>query len=67
MIHSAYPQLLLVVIIIFTRVVRPSKLFHKRRLKIMIATDGTVDLAEEIIDDTHVLFKSNFQCRNAFS
>ena len=53
-----------VVIIIFARVVRPY--FHNLtkqnnfQARIVIATGGTVSLAEWIIDGTHVLFSLNF-------
>ena len=67
MIHSAHPQSLPVVIIVFAHVVRASVRLHFEKFskakqiqaKTMFTTGDTVGLAEWIIDDTclvsHVL------------
>ena len=59
LIHSAYPQSRLVVIIVFTHVIRPSvptfqnlARQNKFQVKTMFTTGETVDLAEWINDDT---------------
>ena len=74
LIHSADPQTRPVVIIIFTQIsVRTFQNIakqNKRRVKIMITSDGTVGLAEWIIDDfvfhskylLHSLRKSDKLC-----
>ena len=49
------PQAQPVVIIIYSHVFQTIPKQNKRLEKIMIATDGTVGLAEGIIDDPHVL------------
>ena len=68
LIHSADSKSRPLVIIMFTLFVRPSvrpfTLFKisKYRVKIMIGTDGTVGLANGIIDDTYVLYSNSGTC-----
>ena len=59
LIHEADPQPRPVVITVFTHGITNFQNLAKQnnfQLRLVIITDGTVSLAEGIIDDTHVLF-----------